>query len=222
MNQMDIDMSLLDNYNKFNVNSSSKTIRDAIRERHNVKLESNFGGSDLSMAHMLDEGMSNATGTSFTTATTSPSLTTSINPLAPRVTSFSSPTTSVSPIIPKVLSPTSTTKTAILDTASTIKPADLNLPSSYMPTPNQSANQSVNQPVSQPTTVNPIVSSAPISMGGGGGGGGGISEENSGDNAKVAATEKKYLGLTKKQGLIALGVLAVGTFAYFKFYKKAF
>lgn len=231
MNQIDINTSLLDNpyrfnaadrnYINFNGNSNSKTVRDAIRERHRVRLYSNFGGSELSMMDMLDDSIkSNVTGSPTTlkpsninvsalmqaSSTTTPVRGSTLETLQPSTTSATS-----APIIHRTVSPTTaasipTPKTAILDTS---VPA-VKLGEVKTSLANQAAVQSEGKSSSQ----------APIVISGGGGGGGASSEEEL-DSSKVA-NEKKYFGLTKKQGLIVLGVLAVGTFAYFKYVKKAF
>lgn len=212
MNQMDIDMSLLDNNNKFNGNSNSRTVRDAIRERHTTRLKSSFNGnSDLSMAHMLDDNFSNI-------VSETPILTRNNLPLfsIPRVVTPQY----VAPIIPRTMSASAqiTPKIATLDTS--VKPITVQeVKTALAATTNEASTSS--------STSNS--STAPVVMSGGGSGGGGAApapaqEENAEIPASSArvAEEKKYLGLTKKQGLIALGVIAVGTLAYFKFVKKAF
>lgn len=231
MNQMDIDVSLLDNPYRFNaadknyINFSgintSKTIRQTIEDRHKI-FESNFGGSDLSMASMLDDSIkSNVSG--------SPIKPTSINVSAllqntnqtPAVKPTSTSVQTVSPvnvpIEPRYVNATvaasnPTPKVAILDT-------------SVKPTTVQEVKTAVEAATNAASTTSTSTNSstAPIVLSGGGGGGGSAPapEENVENSARVAE-EKKYFGLTKKQGLIALGVIAVGTLAYFKFVKKAF
>lgn len=211
---MDIDMSLLDNNNKFNGNSNSRTVRDAIRERHRVNLYSNCGGSELSMASMLDDSFSNfITGRTLMLSETPRTITALPAPVAtapvgvtPR---YISSTAAASNPIP-------TPRVATLDTS--VKPITVQEVKTAVAAATNAATNAAST-----TSSSPSSSTAPIVMSGGGGGGGSAPapEENIESSARVAE-EKKYLGLTKKQGLIALGVIAVGTLAYFKFVKKAF
>ncbi len=220
MNQMDIDVSLLDNPYRFNaadknyINFSgintSKTIRQTIEDRHK-RFQSNFGGSDLSMASMLDDSFSN-----FVLAKgTSPLILSE----TPRTVTTSAPAPAPVSVTPRYVNatvaasnPTPTPKVAILDT-------------SVKPTTVQEVKTAVEAATNAASTTSTSTNSstAPIVLSGGGGGGGSAPapEENVENSARVAE-EKKYFGLTKKQGLIALGVIAVGTLAYFKFVKKAF